>query len=844
MIGLSSEEVAKKTKNNSLPKIKRKSFGKVILGNLDDPIMKILLIAFAIDLIFVLTGKSNWYEAVGILIAILLSILVSSVSEYSNESSFQELKAENDKVYCEVYRDGEVQKTLIDDIVEGDVIVVHSGDIIPVDGHIIEGKINVNQSSLNGENKSVCKIKNFSKIVSPDLLDEYSLFRGSVVTENFCTLVADKVGVDTMYGQIAQGLSEDNNRLSPLQLKLGKLAKQISIFGYIGAILIFLMFLLRDLLFERYENFTVVNVGSTIVEGLMLAVAICVMACPEGLPLASSFVSSLNMRNMLNDKVLIRKLSGVEAAGSINFLCTDKTGTLTTGNLKTIGFYDKECNKYLNFSDIPNDIQNDLFLGVVMNSESICSSNKIIGGNTTEQAMLHFISKNIRNKNSDKCEILKQLAFNSRLKFSGISLDYGSFLKGAPEILLPLCSNKSKEQVQNIQNLNNDLADKCIRTIAVIKSNNTLFDVNNLNANEWELIGIFAIRDEIRPEAKTAVETAQVAGIQVVMVTGDRLETAKAIANETGILKNSEDLVVTSKELNLMSDSEISKNLKRIKVVARAIPSDKYRIVEIAEKLNMVVGMTGDGVNDSSAIKKADVGFSMGSGTEIAKDASDIVILDNNFNSIVKSVLYGRTVFVNIRRFLTFQLSINVAAVIISFIAPLLGFLEPLSIVQILWINIIMDTLAAIAFGSELASSEYMKNKPIPRDESIITNQMKKVIIISSIFVTIFGMVIIFGNSVPDILKRTCYFMVFVFCSLATGLICRKIGYKNDQKISKPKGLFVLIYIIIFFVQLTILFFGGNIFGIVGTLVDKLLILLFSVIVGVIEYILLRFLNI
>ncbi len=767
-----AEESRKKYGDNSMTEQASESFWDKLKGNLGDPMIKILIVALLINIVLsilggvgvIKEGAPEWYEPIGIFVAIALATLVSTFSEYRNENAFQKLQEEASRIMCKVYRNGEIAEVAINDIVVGDAILLQAGDKVPADGIIIDGDIKVDQSVLNGESREAKKVAVPEGWTDTDeslnFDNEHKIFRGSVVCSGNAVMEVTVVGDKSVYGKIASELQVDDDRETPLKLKLGKLADGISKFGYIGGIAIAIAMLVKTLFMGEggIEAFLFAEgvfqwaaLLEAVIQSVMLAVIIIVMAVPEGLPLMIAIVSAQNMGKMLKDNVLVRKVAGIETAGSLNILFSDKTGTITKGKLEAVTFINGALHESKTFDEVGGKLKDILSLSIHKNTLSVISGEgkdmKVIGGNATERAILGFAAGTTCSAN---VKAVGNIPFNSTNKYSATQVtgDYDlSLIKGAPEKILQRCSHywdeNGEKQPFNMTELNkqiDELANRAIRVLAIATSEDALGEEALPDSNNWTLVGVVGIRDEVRPESVTAIREVKGAGVQVVMITGDRKETAVAIAKDAGLLEKDSDIVLTSDELAKLSDDEIKKMMPDIRVIARALPSDKSRLVRIAQELNLVAGMTGDGVNDSPALKKADVGFAMGGGTEVAKEASDIVILDDNFNSIDKAILYGRTIFNSIRKFIVFQLTINVSAVLISFICPLLGLNNPLSVIQILWVNLVMDTLAALAFGGEPALSRFMKEKPKRRDEHIISKNMMSQIITGAAWTFILGL--------------------------------------------------------------------------------------------------------
>ena len=847
--GLTKEEVAaskEKYGDNSLTEQKREGFFKTLLGNFLDPMIIILFVALVINVIFACLGKAAWYESVGIAAAVLIATLVSTFSEYKNENAFHKLQEEASRILCKVYRDGILEEVPINELVVGDVVLLQTGDKVPADGFIIDGSLKVDQSVLNGEaleanKKAVEEGYVLDTEAQIDFLDEFRVFRGSIVCSGNALMQVGVVGDHSVYGKIASELQEEDEQETPLKLKLGKLAKQISIFGYVGGVAIAVAYLIAVVLVRQHFNWDAIVQTyfangdawglffKEVVEAVMLAVIIIVMAVPEGLPLMIAIVSSQNMGKMLKANVLVRKINGIETAGSINILFSDKTGTITKGKLEVTTFLDGTGNSYDSYGAIPPELKRLLDLNALRNTAAVFSldekgAERFLGGNATDRALLAYVDY----KQTIAEETLETVPFSSDYKYSAVTLSNGeTFVKGAPEILLPKCAyaydkdgkrvKMTPELLKELGEKTDGLANRAIRVIALFTSDNKAAE-GKLDLKDLALIGFIGIRDEVRPDAINAIAQVHKAGIQVVMITGDRRETAVAIAKESGIVTSEEDIVWTSAELGALSDDEVKAKLPHLRVVARALPSDKSRLVRLAQSLNLVVGMTGDGVNDSPALKAADVGFAMGGGTEVAKEAAEIVILDDNFSSIKNAVHYGRTIFNSIRKFIIFQLTINVSAVLICFICPLLDVPNPLTITQILWVNLVMDTLAALAFGGEPAVAKYMEEKPKRRDESIISPRMWSSILVGSLWVFALSMIYLFTpivkeNFIKDpTMLLTAYFAFFIFAAVFNAFNARTDEFNLFSNITKNKVFFAVIGGIVI-IQTLLIYVGGDIFA-------------------------------
>lgn len=882
-----AEESKQKYGDNSMTEQASESFWDKLKGNLGDPMIKILIVALLINVVLAILGgvgvikegAPEWYEPIGIFVAIALATLVSTFSEYRNENAFQKLQEEASRIMCKVYRNGVIAEVAINDIVVGDAILLQAGDKIPADGILIDGDLKVDQSVLNGESREAKKLAVPEGWTDTDenlnFDNEHKVFRGSVVCSGNAVMEVTVVGDKSVYGKIASELQTEDDRDTPLKLKLGKLANGISKFGYIGGIAIAVAMLAKTILFDTGFDpmlflapdgvFAWVKLVEAIINSVMLAVIIIVMAVPEGLPLMIAIVSAQNMGKMLKDNVLVRKVAGIETAGSLNILFSDKTGTITKGKLEAVTFIDGGLNESKTYSEVGGKLKDILSLSIHKNTLSVISGEgkdmKVIGGNATERAILGFAAGEACNA---KVTAVGNIPFNSTNKYSATQVkgDYDlTLIKGAPEKILQRCSHywgtdgeKKPFDMTELNKRIDELANRAIRVLAIATSEDALGEESLPEGNNWTLVGVVGIRDEVRPESVTAISEVKGAGVQVVMITGDRKETAVAIAKEAGLLEKDSDIVLTSDELAQLSDEEIKQKLPNIRVIARALPSDKSRLVRLAQELDLVAGMTGDGVNDSPALKKADVGFAMGGGTEVAKEASDIVILDDNFNSIDRAILYGRTIFNSIRKFIVFQLTINVSAVLISFICPLIGLANPLSVIQILWVNLVMDTLAALAFGGEPALSRYMHEKPKRRNEHIISKKMMSQIVTGAAWTFILSIAMLaLGtfdacSTQPGVsfleswgfvresaiegeahaYLHTAYFAFFIFIAVFNAFNARTDKCNLFDNLTRNKG-FLMVFGIITVVQVLMTYLGGAILSGYGLMQEWLMVLVMAI---------------
>ncbi len=832
--GLTDKEAsasAKEHGTNRLTAKAKRTFMQVYWENYDDPIIIVLLIALGINVMFTFIGKVDWHECAGILLSVIISTLVSAISEYGNENTFRNLQETASQTKCKVWRDGKLCELLISDIVVGDYVLLQSGDLIPADGRIFDGKISVDQSPLSGESREAEKIAGSSLAPKSELNDFWNssnLFRGSIVCSGEAVMLVDTVGDNTVYGKLTHE-TQVPPRESPLTVKLNQLAKSISRFGCISAVIIIILSFVNNAFFAQHFNPVLISgyfsdtaqVISDLVNSIIVGIIVIVVAVPDGLPLMIAIVCSLNMKKMLRDNVLVRRLIGIETSGGVNILFTDKTGTITAGKPKVIYFTDGKGNEYTSFSKLGDTLGELLRCAVVAGSSARYSENNIIGGNATEKALLEFIGRS--NSELGGVQTMMTVPFSSEKKYSMVTIKgkkHQTLVKGAPEIILQKCRKcytADGKRIDISDSLNSAMkaaANDAMRLIAIAAADGAC-DGKSL-PDELTLVGIAAIRDSVRPEARSAIADVTEAGIQVVMITGDRAETAAAIAKSAGLMKDG-NTVITSAQLSLMSDDDIRAILPTLRVVARALPTDKSRLVRIAQSMNLVVGMTGDGVNDAPALKAADVGFAMGGGTEAASRAADIVIMDDNFRSVRNAVLYGRTIYNSIKKFIKFQLTINVAAVTVSMLGPIVGIEKPLDISQMIWTNLIIDSLAAIAFGGEPALKSYMREKPRKRDEHIIDKKMWSAIIVDGLYICALSLLFFispvirdaFRPASGDIFFYTGYFCFFIYISIFNAFNARCDGIDLLEKLSLNKQ-FLIVMAGVAAVQAAMTYLGGN----------------------------------
>lgn len=853
--GLTSAEV-QASKNahgdNRLSSKEANSLLSIFIEAFQDQWILILLAALGLKIIFNFVGmifpaigEANWYEAISLIFAILMSTGFSAVSQYRNEQKFNTLQEEASKTNAKVYRDGKLKEVLVDDIVKGDQILLQSGDKIPVDGIILEGELKVNQAVLNGESEDAKKLPlgDQKEPDSSDLFTELKVFRGTVVTSGEGVMEATQIGDNTVLGSINTSLQEDSKD-SPSKEKLNKLAGNIGVLGYsAGAAYSVINLVLGFIALNKANNLNGGSIFLLIIETILFAVTIIIMAVPEGLPMMLALVSSMNSGRLLAQNILVRHPDTIETAGYMNILFSDKTGTITEGKLSVVDFFLADGILYAatgetdapDFDTMSDSLKAEMINGIGLNNDAMVADGSAVGSNATDRALLAFLIGRSQ-LDFDTNTITEKQQFNSATKFASVTTKDGkTYIKGAPEFILNDCyyyldkdgnkQNFTDDIKARFQELSLEQANRSMRLLAIL----------NTDGNDKVLIGIVCIRDNVRSSIKQTVETMNRAGVQVVMVTGDRKETAVAIAKEAGIVTGENDLVLTHDELSALSDQELKQQLPHLKVVSRALPMDKKRLIEAAQDLDMVAGMTGDGVNDSPALKSADVGFSMGDGTEVAREASDIVILNNSLTSIEKAVLYGRTMSKSVSKFIIFQLTVNVTTIAMSLLSPLLGLKEPFTIIQILWINLIMDTLAALAFGEEPTLDRYMNEKPVPKKANILTGYMKSAIGVASVFITLVCLAILKNvGGIQDFITNgtgnfemvtTFTFTVFIYAVIFNSLNTRSNGFNVFEHIGENQK-FSIVMISIAVVQTLIIQFGGKVFSTVPMDVEHYIVAL------------------
>ena len=732
-----------------------------------------------------------------------------------------------------------------------------AGEMIPADGFLIQGELRTDQSAMTGENREISKTPSSEKALAPNAPS--ALFRGCTVMAGSGEMQVVAVGDASFLGEISREIQLEQ-RESPLKLRLSVLAKQISRLGYVAAVLVALAYLCNAFLIDSGMQTEIIRLKITspaylfdqLFHAFTLGLTVIVVAVPEGLPMMIAVVLSANIRKMVRDNVLVRKPVGIEAAGSMNILFTDKTGTLTEGKMKLHTFLPgngKTC-PFAEQMQRQNTVSDLLALAFRYGSEATVGLNsdgkeEIFGGSATERALLKAI---IPYPCPEGYRVSSRLSFDSARKYSAVSLigkERLTLVIGAPERLLPHVAdaldascNPSAFARRNFETTLREYAGRGERMMAValLREGSAAETLADQISGTLTLIGAVSISDPLRLEAAKSVAELQDAGIQVVMITGDNRETAYSIAAKCGILNPTNNLILTGDELSRLSDAKIRELMPRLAVVARALPTDKSRLVRLAQESGLVTGMTGDGINDAPALRCADIGFAMGSGTQVAKDAGDIIILDNNLASIVRSVLYGRTIFKSIRKFITLQLTMNFCAVGVTMICPFLGIDSPVTVVQMLWINMIMDTLGGLAFAGEAPLPDCMRETPKRRDEPILNRYMiNQILLLGGFTVGLFLFFLksptvasLFRYAEDRIYLLTAFFALFIFSSVFNCFNARTDRLKLLAGLRK-NPIFSIIMCAILVIQIAFIYLGGEVLRTTPlTIRELLLTMLFS----------------
>ncbi|XP_057535535.1 calcium-transporting ATPase 9, plasma membrane-type-like [Amaranthus tricolor] len=848
--------------SNTYPTKKGKCFLSFLWESLQDVTLTILIVAAVVSLALGIKTegiKEGWYDGGSIVFAVLLVIFVTATSDYRQSLQFQNLNAEKRNIQLEVIRDGRREKISIYDVVVGDLVPLKIGDQVPADGIFTSGhSLAIDESSMTGESKIVHKDKK-----SPFLL------AGCKVADGFGNMVVTGVGINTEWGLLMASISEDTGEETPLQVRLNGVATFIGIVGLSVAFAVLVILLTRYFTGHSYYPDGRVQYihGKTsvskLVDGVIglitIAVTIVVVAVPEGLPLAVTLTLAYSMRKMMADKALVRRLSACETMGSATTICSDKTGTLTLNQMTVVEAYagKKNLSPASDATQMHTNQSTLIIEGVALNTTGSVfvpkdGGDAEVSGSPTEKAILSWGIQVGMKFDSVRSEaiILHVCPFNSEKKRGGVALqlsnsDVHIHWKGAAEMVLASCTQfldvdasvkPITSKMSYFRGVIDDMAAKSLRCVAfayrpydrnsVPTTNEEVLAEWNLPEEDLILLAIVGIKDPCRPGVDEAVRLCAAAGVKVRMVTGDNIQTAKAIALECGILPPNADVteptVIEGSVFRALSEKEREDVAKKIIVMGRSSPNDKLLLVQALRKGGDVVAVTGDGTNDAPALHEADIGLSMGiSGTEVAKESSDIIILDDNFASVVKVVRWGRSVYANIQKFIQFQLTVNVAALIINVIAAVSSGNTPLNAVQLLWVNLIMDTLGALALATEPPTNQLMRRAPIGRREPLVTNIMWRNLIVQALYQVAILLIFNFGGSSFAIfkegdnehqhkLKNTLIFNAFVLCQLFNEFNARKPEEMNVFKGVTSNRLFMGIIAVTLILQIVIIEFLGK----------------------------------
>ena len=826
MQGLSGQQVGEskaKYGTNELAKKDTESLWSMFIGAFDDIWIKVLCAALALKVILAvlgifvpaLSGGNDAVEIVSIVIAIALATGFSTLSEYRNTSRSEALQEEYSKTYAKVVRDGKLVNILTSEIVKGDTILIQAGDKVPADGLLFEGKIKVSQAALNGESRDENKaaVTNMDEAESTDYSSQGKVFMGSVVTSGEGYMIATVIGDSSELGKINKSLTDtsEEERKDTSSLKLEGVAAGIGKLGVSAAAIAGILHVVLTLI-RADQAITVVTALLVIAEAVMLMASIVIMAVPEGLPMMNSLVQSMNTESMYKKNILVSHKAAFSDSAYMNVLFSDKTGTITQGNLSLVELITG------NGRIIPSYQNKEFIEAITLNNlAKVSAEGKAIGSNNMDRALLTYAIQNGYNDSDNDPDKVEEISgFDSEKKCATVKLKNGLvYWKGATENIIDKVTHYMLPDGEEREFTKADKDKVEEQMHAQAKRTMKLLSVAKISDGKTVLMAVLCLRDNVRTDAVETVQILNDAGIQVVMVTGDAEETAVAIAKEAGILADEKkDVVLTHEEMEKLSDEELKKVLPNLRVVSRAKPLDKKRLVSLSQQIDNVCGMTGDGVNDAPALKKADVGFGMQDGSDVAKEAADIVLTDNNFASVVKAVELGRTFMHNIMMFLEFQLPINISLLILSMVFPIIsGGSALLAAVQILIVNIIMDSLNSLSFGGEPPKEEYMNEEPIMKGSGLFIRGAKGRIALSSIvFIALFG-VITFGpvenmfatkhSAMTARFALLCLMAVFNGFTIRTDSMNLFKGIKNNK-------LFVYIALGIFAMTVVLCNFVGN----------------------------------
>lgn len=827
MNGLSSKEVLKSRElhgSNKLPEPKLDKWYDFAKEALSEKITMILIAIAVLQLFLGVMGVMDLSDPIMILVVLAIVTCIAVKTGLGVQKSAAELRAKTSVRYCDVIRDGKVQTINKDELVVSDLVCVGMGQEIFADGYLLEGKISVNNAAINGETKECKKtpIEGYvhKKTTSTDAYtNQNCLFAGTTVMSGEGKMIVTDVGVNTVNGDTLVKMQTLEAPKTALDIALDNLSDFISKWGTIAAVITFAVLTISGIVqvgFGEYFSGGVLNIIQKIAQNFSVALTIIVAAVPEGLPLIVKLVTKQNVKTMEKFNILAKNPGKIPELAYVDIICTDKTGTLTTGIMtpkKIIDGFGNDVNKD---SVLWNNIKANISLN---NSATFDSENNITGGNSIDRAVLSLVNPETYADIQKKYPVKLKQVFNSSNKYSAFTTKDGiTYYKGAPEKLIEHCTKVMDSSGEIIKNNDNDtlsnaitaMTSNAMRCIAVTMADGDL--VENEIPNDMTFLGIIGVVDSVRDEVPSAVKTAHKAGIQVIEITGDCIETAVAVATECGIYKDG-DLALTNDEFEAMSDDEVKSIIPRLRVISRCSPNTKLRLVTLAQEIGKSVAMTGDGVNDSPALKRADVGFGMQGGSDVAKEASDIVLTDDNFASVVKAVELGRTFMHNIMMFLEFQLPINISLLILSVIYPMIATGALLASVQILIVNIIMDSLNSLSFGGEPPKDEYMTEKPIKKGSGLFIRGAKKRIAISTVaFIALYGIITfspIANMFASETEAMTARFALLCFMAVFNGFNIRTEHINLFNGIGKNK-LFSAIAIGIFVMTFALCNFAEN----------------------------------
>lgn len=816
--------------SNKLPEPELKKWYHFAKEALTEPITMILIIIALFQLVLGAMGVMSLSEPVMIIVVLAIVTGIAIKTGLGVQKSAAELRAKTAVRYCDVVRDGSVQTINKDDLVVGDLVLLRTGQEIFADGFIVDGEISVNNAAINGETKECRKIpsanyKHVKTTSTTAYTDQCSLFAGTVIMSGEGKMIVTDVGVNTVNGDTLVKMQTLEPPKTALDIALDHLCDFISKWGTIAAALAFVIMTITGILnagsLSQYFSGSILESIQKVAQNVSNALTIIVAAVPEGLPLIVKLVTKQNVSTMEKFNILAKNTGKIPELAYVNLICTDKTGTLTTGEMTSTVMINGNCQDIFNKESSLNEL---IDLNICMNNSAVFDSNgNITGGNSIDRAVLDMLSPEDAQKIQNKAIIKKRVPFSSENKFSAITLSNGAndftVYKGAPEKLIEKCktyldndgnvTELTEEKRKALKSHIKGLTEKAMRCIALTISDKT----DDGLPDEMNLLGIIGVVDPVRNEVPEAVKIAHKAGIQVIEITGDCMETAKAVAMEAGIYKPG-DLAVTNDEFEAMSDVKVKEIIPQLRVISRCSPNTKLRLVTLAQEIGMSVAMTGDGVNDAPALKKADVGFGMQDGSDVAKEAADIVLTDNNFASVVKAVELGRTFMHNIMMFLEFQLPINISLLILSMVFPIIsGGSALLAAVQILIVNIIMDSLNSLSFGGEPPKEEYMNEEPIMKGSGLFIRGAKGRIALSSIvFIALFGVITFgpVGNMFATKLSAmTARFALLCLMAVFNGFTIRTDSMNLFKGIKNNK-LFVYIALGIFAMAVVLCNFVGN----------------------------------